>query len=79
YEYAQKDTVEYKKQYLNSVKSLAAYYINEKKDRDKSLEFFRKWLAADPSNAESIQGYINQIEKMPANKPATESKPNGSK
>ncbi|MBK7290639.1 MAG: hypothetical protein IPI78_10690 [Chitinophagaceae bacterium] len=72
YEFTLRDTVKYKKQYLNSVRFLAAYYINEAKDRDKSLEFFRKWLTVDPANATTIQSYIDQIEKMPASKPSSE-------
>ena len=72
YEFTLKDTVKYKKQYLNSVRFLAAYYINQAKDRDKSLEFFRKWLAVDPANAATIQNYIDQIEKMPATKPSSQ-------
>lgn len=71
YEFTLRDTVKYKKQYLNSVRFLAAYYINEAKDRDKSLEFFRKWLTVDPANATTIQSYIDQIEKMPATKPSS--------
>ncbi|MEO5948548.1 MAG: tetratricopeptide repeat protein [Chitinophagaceae bacterium] len=72
YEFTLRDTVKFKKQYLNSVRFLAAYYINEAKDRDKSLEFFRKWLAVDPANATTIQAYIDQIEKMPATKPSSQ-------
>jgi hypothetical protein len=65
YEFAQKDTVKHKKHYINAVRFLAAYYINEAKDKQKSLEFFRKWLEADVANAATIQQYIDQIEKMP--------------
>jgi tetratricopeptide (TPR) repeat protein len=75
YAFAQKDTAKYKKQYLSAVKFLGAYYINQAKDKAKSLEFFTKWLEADPSNAVTIQGYIEQIKRMPA-RPATNS-PNG--
>ncbi len=74
YEFAQKDTVKYKKHYISSVRYLAAYYINKARDKDKSLEFFRKWLSADTANAAMIQQYIDQIEKMqtkPGTKPAT--------
>lgn len=70
YEFSNKDTAKFKKQYINSVRYLAAYYINEAKDRDRSLEFFKKWLEADPANASTIQEYINQIEKMPSRPPA---------
>lgn len=66
YEFAQKDTVKFKKQYLSSVRFLAAYYINQAKDKEKSLEFFTKWLEADPANSTAIQQYIDQIKKMPA-------------
>ncbi|HPG12542.1 MAG TPA: tetratricopeptide repeat protein [Chitinophagaceae bacterium] len=65
YEFAQKDTVKYIKQYINAVRYLAAYYINEEKNKEKSLEFFKKWQSADVANAENIQKYIEQIEKMP--------------
>jgi len=73
YSFAQKDTAKFRKLYLNSVKFLGAYYINQAKDKDKSLEFFTKWLEADPVNAATIQGYIDQIKKMPATKPASTS------
>jgi Flp pilus assembly protein TadD len=66
YEFAQKDTAKFKKQYLTSVRFLSTYYINQAKDKVKSLEFFNKWLVADPENATAIQEYIKQIEKMPA-------------
>jgi tetratricopeptide (TPR) repeat protein len=75
YGFAQKDTAKFRKIYLSSVKFLAAYYINQAKDKDKSLEFFTKWLEADPANAVTIQSYIDQIKKMPS-KPAAVS-PNG--
>ncbi len=71
YEFAQKDTSKFKPQYISAVKFLAAYYINKAKDKEKSLDFFRKWQAADVNNAAAIQIYIDQIEKMPAGKPAT--------
>ena len=64
YEFTQKDTVKFKKQYLNSVRYLAQFYINMKKDKEKSLEFFEKWLQADPANAVAIQQYMDQVKKM---------------
>jgi hypothetical protein len=77
FQFAEQDTAKFKKQYINSVRFLAAYYINKAKDKEKSLEFFRKWLAADVANATTIQSYIDQIEKMPV-KP-TNSKGSGAK
>ena len=64
--FAEKDTAKYRKQYISSVRFLAAYYINEAKDKDKSLEYFRKWKEIDVANADKIQEYINQIENMPS-------------
>ena len=72
YEFTKRDTVKFKKQYVNAVKFLAAYYINEAKDRDKSLEYFYKWRNSDLENAATIQSYIDQIEKMPATKPPSQ-------
>ncbi len=66
YGFAQKDTAKFRKQYINSVRYLAAYYINVAKDKDKSLEFFAKWLEVDPANAPTIQPIIDQIKKMPS-------------
>ena len=65
YEFAKSDTTKYKRQYISSVRFLAAFYINIAKDKEKSLEFFNKWLEADAANASTIQGYIEQIKKMP--------------
>ena len=75
YEFSAKDTAKFRKQYISTVRFLAAYYINKVKDKEKSLEFFTKWLEADPANATPIQQYIDQIKKMPS-KPAAVS-PNG--
>lgn len=75
HEFSSTDTVKFRKQYIGSTRFLAAYYINEAKDREQALVYFRKWLAVDPANTEVIQGYINQIEKSappvkPGNIPA---------
>ncbi|MDZ4795462.1 MAG: hypothetical protein SGI83_14370 [Bacteroidota bacterium] len=76
YAFAQKDTAKFRKQYLSAVKFLGSYYINQARDKEKSLEYFTKWLEADSANAETIKGYIEQIKKMPATKP-TAATPNG--
>lgn len=70
YDFSQKDTTKFKTQYLNSVRYLAGYYINTAKDKEKALEFFAKWRDADPANAATVQGYIDQIKKV-STKPAT--------
>jgi tetratricopeptide (TPR) repeat protein len=77
YEFTQKDTVKFKKQYVNSVRYLAQFYINMKKDKEKSLEFFDKWLAADPANADMIRQYRTQVEKMVIKPTGATSSPNG--
>lgn len=70
YDFAQKDTAKFKKQYISTVRYLAAYYINKAKDKEKSLEFFKKWKEADVANASTIQQYIDQIEKGPSKQPS---------
>jgi tetratricopeptide (TPR) repeat protein len=74
-EFSATDTAKFKKQYISSTRYLASYYINDARDRDQALIYFRKWLAVDPANAATIQGYIDQIEKSaaparPGNAPA---------
>lgn len=71
FDFAKTDTAKYRKQYLNSVKFLAQYSINIAKDKEKSIEYFTKWLEADPANAAAINSYIEQIKKMPAQRPAS--------
>jgi Flp pilus assembly protein TadD len=73
HDFAQKDSTKYKKQYIASVRFLADYYVNKAKDKEKALEYFRKWYAADTANAMKIKEFIDQIEKMnlkPGTKPA---------
>ncbi len=68
-EFAQKDTVKFRKQYISVVRFLAGYYINEARDADKSLEYFQKWQSIDLGNAEAIQKYIDQIKNAPRTQP----------
>ncbi len=75
-DFAAKDTTKFKKQYINTARFLAAYYINTAKDKEKSLMYFQKWLDADPANATVITGYMDQIKKMPPPK-TNSTKPNG--
>ncbi len=76
FDFAKADTVKYRKQYLNAVRFLAQYSYNIAKDKEKSIEYFTKWLEVDPANASAINGYIEQIKKMPAPKQtASGSKP----
>lgn len=78
-QFAQKDTVKFKSQYLMTVRYLAGYYFNnysKTKDKETAMSFLAKWRDSDPANAEKVQGYMTQLEKMasnppPGNKPGT--------
>ena len=69
YEFTSKDTAKYKKDYITAVRYLAGYYINDAQDKEKSLEFFQKWLEVDTANAVKIQEFIDQIKKQPPARP----------
>ncbi len=73
HDFSFQDTVKYKKQYISASRFLGGYYINDAKDKEKSLIYFQKWHDSDTANAVKIQEYIDQIRKMPAagTKPAT--------
>ena len=61
---------------MSSIRFLAQYSYNIAKDKEKSLDYFAKWLEVDPANADAINSYIEQIKKMPAPKQtASGSKP----
>ncbi len=64
FEFAQKDTAKYRKQYMASAGFLLAYYANEAKDKDKSLEYVRKMLVLDPMN-ESLKKIENDLLNPP--------------
>lgn len=79
FDFSKADTVKYRKQYLSSIRFLAQYSFNIAKDKEKSIEYFTKWLEVDPANADAINGYIEQIKKMPATKQTSSgSKPGAS-
>ncbi len=69
--FANTDTVKYKKQLLSSFRSLADYYYNTARDKDKSLEYFNKWLVIDTANAETIKKYIDMAERLSAPRPSS--------
>jgi hypothetical protein len=62
FEFSQKDTVKYKRQYLASAGFLLGYYANTAKDNAKALEYVNKMLVLDPNN-ENLKGIQKQIEK----------------
>lgn len=75
FDFSKADTAKYRKQYLSAVRFLAQYSYNVAKDKEKSIEYFTKWLEVDPANAAAINGYIEQIKKMQA-RPTTPPKGN---
>lgn len=70
FDFAQKDTAKFKKQYMAAAGFLLAYYANEAKDKDKSLEYVRKMLVLDPMNESLIK-----IEKDLLNPPKQTTNP----
>lgn len=75
YDFASKDTVKYKKQIINTASFLAIYYANDKKDKDKGIEYLKKWQAADAANYDNIQKNIDILMKMPPPRPGTGTTP----
>ena len=70
YDFSVSDTVKYKKQIISSASFLAIYYANDAKDKEKAIDFLKKWQAADVANAENIQKNIDMLMKPPAPKPS---------
>ena len=50
FEFAQKDTAKYRKQYMAAAGTLLNYYANEAKDKDKAVEYIDKMLYVEPQN-----------------------------
>lgn len=70
FEFSQKDTAKYKKQYMSSAGFLATYYANDAKDAEKALDYINKMLVMDPTNANLNDAKVqleNSLKKQPAN------------
>jgi Flp pilus assembly protein TadD len=63
YDIAAKDTAKFKRQYISAASFLAIYYANDAKDKDKAIEYLKKWQEADTANAEAIQKNIDILQK----------------
>lgn len=61
--FTEKDTVKYKKQYISAVSFLAIYYANKVGDKEKAIEYLKKWQSMDPANKEAIQKNIDILSK----------------
>jgi tetratricopeptide (TPR) repeat protein len=70
FEFTQKDTAKYKKQYLASAGFLLGYYANDAKDGVKALEYLNKMLLLDPTNENllKIKPALEKSAKQPAPK-----------
>lgn len=73
-ELLEKDSVKNAKTIVGVAGYLAAYNANILKDKEKALQYLRRMLALDPTNA-AIQQSISVLEKSPANKPEPAPKP----
>lgn len=76
FEFSQKDTAKFRKQYMNAAGFLLSYYANEAKDKEKAVTYVRKMLELDPAN-ESLKKIENDLlnppkqSTNPPKKPAT--------
>ena len=62
-EFSVKDTAKFKKQYISATSFLALYYANIAGDKDKAIEYLKKWQNVDPANRENIQKNIDILSK----------------
>lgn len=62
FEFSQKDTTKFRKQYLNSAGYLATYYANDAKDAEKALDYINKMLLLDPAN-DNLKDIKDSLEK----------------
>jgi tetratricopeptide (TPR) repeat protein len=69
YDFTAKDTAKFKKQYISATSFLAIYYANDAKDKEKAIDFLKKWQAVDVANAENIQKNIDLLMRAPASRP----------
>lgn len=72
--FAAKDTVKYKKQYLSSSRFLGGFYFNAR-NKEKAIEYLTKWRDADPVNYATVDQYLEQAKKMGTQPPTTPKTP----
>lgn len=65
FDYVQRDTVKYKRQLINTASYLAEYYANYAtvKDKDKAIEFLKRWMYSDTANRAPIQRNIDILSR----------------
>ena len=69
FDFSSKDTAKFKKQFISAASYLAIYYANDAKDKEKAIDFLKKWQMVDVVNAENIQKNIDLLMKSPTIKP----------
>lgn len=62
FEFAQKDSIKFKRQYISAAGYLVNYYANDAKDYTKALDYVNRWISLDPSNS-SLPTIKDQLEK----------------
>lgn len=77
FDFSAKDTAKFRKQYISSASFLAIYYANDAKDKEKAIDYLKKWQLVDVANAENIQKNIDLLMKAPATKPPGQPKSTG--
>jgi Tfp pilus assembly protein PilF len=77
FEFSQKDTAKYKRDYKSSAGFLLGYYANEAKDGVKALEYLNKLLLIDPTdeNLLKIKPQIEKSAKQPGQKSSSSGQP----
>lgn len=70
-EFSVKDTAKFKKQYISATSYLALYYANIAGDKNKAIEYLKKWQSVDLANKEAIQKNIDILLKAPPPKNTT--------
>jgi Flp pilus assembly protein TadD len=68
YEISSRDTAKYKKHIISTASFLAGYYANDANDKDKAIDYLKKWQAVDTANALNIQKNIDILQKAPGAK-----------
>jgi len=77
FDFSDKDTAKFKKQYISASSFLAIYYANDAKDKAKAIDYLKKWQLVDVANAENIKKNIDILMKTPATKPPATPKGTG--
>lgn len=76
FEFAQRDTSKFRKDYLDAAGYLLSYYVNQAKDVAKGLEYVNKMLMLDPNNAtlQDIQKKLDKAMRQSSPRGSNESK-----